>query len=217
MDTQILKLEPPFEYIYCNGEVGKHIATYIVGETKVDENGNYQLVTHSHPIVKYWNAPQGVVWDRAELTDCEVLCDDRDKRVSIFTFTLLCTEIANRKNEEEEEKASDDIHFYREEPRCEAEELKEKLQHYGIGFKTSDGEEVEETELDLEVNTCREGYYALATGDEFFFFDFVEPTLEELAKTVNEDRKYWEEFFDHLIKIRFTPESSFAPEFLEML
>ena len=35
METQILKLEAPFDYIYCNGEVGKHIATYIVGESRI--------------------------------------------------------------------------------------------------------------------------------------------------------------------------------------
>ena len=31
MEAQIMKLEAPFDYIYCNGEVGKHIGTYIVG------------------------------------------------------------------------------------------------------------------------------------------------------------------------------------------
>ena len=51
METQILKLEAPFDYIYCNGEVGKHIATYIVGESRIGEDGKYTLETHSHPIV----------------------------------------------------------------------------------------------------------------------------------------------------------------------
>ena len=57
MDTQILKLEPPFEYIHCNGSTALHIATMIVYEAKTNENGEYELITHSHPIVKYFNTP----------------------------------------------------------------------------------------------------------------------------------------------------------------
>ena len=65
METQIMKLETPFDYIYCNGEVGKHIGTYIVGESRIDEDGKYTLETHSHPIVQYQNSPKGVVWNRS--------------------------------------------------------------------------------------------------------------------------------------------------------
>lgn len=46
METQILKLEAPFDYIYCNGEVGKHIATYIVGESRIGEDGKFTLETN---------------------------------------------------------------------------------------------------------------------------------------------------------------------------
>ena len=86
METQILNLQAPFDYIHCNGEVGKHIATMIVYETTKDENGVYHLESHSHPIVKYWNAPGGVVWNNAELTDCDVLCSEDKKEVDIYYF-----------------------------------------------------------------------------------------------------------------------------------
>ena len=64
MEAQIMKLEAPFDYIYCNGEVGKHIGTYIVGESHVGKDGTYTLETHSHPIVQYFNSPKGVVWNK---------------------------------------------------------------------------------------------------------------------------------------------------------
>ena len=86
MNTEILKLEPPYEYIYCNGSIGLHIATMIVYEAKTDEDGKYQLVTHSHPIVKYHKCPGGTVWNRAELTDCKVLCREDDKRITMAQF-----------------------------------------------------------------------------------------------------------------------------------
>ena len=66
METQILNLKEPYEYIHCNGEVGKHIATLIVYETTKGEDGSYKLESHSHPIVKYWNAPGGVVWNNGK-------------------------------------------------------------------------------------------------------------------------------------------------------
>lgn len=86
METEILKLDRPYEYIYCNGSIGLHIATMIVYEAKTDENGEYQLETHSHPIVKYSHRPGGTVWNRAELTDCKVLCREDNKRISMQEF-----------------------------------------------------------------------------------------------------------------------------------
>ena len=36
METEILKLDKPYEYIYCNGSLGLHIATMIVYEAKTN-------------------------------------------------------------------------------------------------------------------------------------------------------------------------------------
>ena len=86
METQILNLKEPYEYICCNGSIGLHIATMIVYETRTNEDGDYELETHSHPVVKYYNRPGGTVWNRAELTDCTVLCREDDKRITMEQF-----------------------------------------------------------------------------------------------------------------------------------
>lgn len=205
METQILKLEAPFDYIYCNGEVGKHIATYIVGESRICEDGKYTLETHSHPIVQYKDAPKGVVWNRAELTDCEVICSEDDMRLDVQTFSLICIQQAE---------SNDEIHgFSWENAVVEAEMLKGKLQSYGIGFKSKTSTE----EIGVEVGECSSGYFAQLIGVEIVYFHHIEPTLEELAKRLTEEREYWEEFYDHVVKIRFTPESSLANGFVENL
>ena len=212
MDIQILKLEPPFEYIYCNGEVGKHIATYIVGETKVDEKGEYHLETHSHPIVKYWNTPQGVVWNKAELTDCEVLCNETDKTIDPYIFCLLCIDLAEQKEKEEEEKDKEG-YCSSYHPSAEAGPLKEKLKNYGIEF-----EDCGDIDCDVEVGKCHDGYFAQALmPDCLLYFNYVEPTLEKLAESLTEEREIQEEFFDHKVKIHFTPGSSEAEGFVEKL
>jgi hypothetical protein len=205
MDTQILKLEAPFDYIYCNGEVGKHIATYIVGESRIGEDGKYTLETHSHPIVQYKDSPKGVVWNRAELTDCEVLCSEDDMRIDVQKFFLLCIQQAESKGEIEG--------FSWENADGEAEMLKEKLQRNGIGFKSKTSIE----EIGVEVGGCRDGYFAQLMEINILFFHHIEPTLEELAKRLTEEREYWEELYDHVVKIKFTPESPTAEGFVENL
>lgn len=210
METQILKLEAPYDYIYCNGEVGKHIATYIVGESRINEEGKYELETHSHPIVQYSNSPKGVVWNRAELTDCEVLCNEDDMRVDVVIFFLLCVQQAETKTEEAIAKGD---YNFDDEPALEAQALKEKLQRYGIGFKSKSGVE----EVGVEIGGCSDGYFAQLVEWSVADFHHIEPTLEELGKRLIEEREYWEEFYDHVMKIKFTSVSSFEEGFVESL
>ncbi len=103
MDTQILKLNEPYEYIHCNGSIGLHIATMIVYEAKVNDNGDYELVTHSHPVVKYRNRPSGTVWNRAELTDCTVLCREDNKHITMSQFYDFVKKSANIRLEGKDE------------------------------------------------------------------------------------------------------------------
>lgn len=211
METQILKLDRPYDYIFCNGKIGKHIATYIVGETKKDEDGNYSLETHSHPIVQYKDSPRGVVWNRAELTDCEVLCNEDDMRIDVQKFYLLCVHLASQNAEDGDD---DDAWGYGWEYSAdEAEPLKEKFQTYGIGFKS----EEPVIEVGVEVASCRDGYFAQLLELSILYFHHIEPTLEELGKRLTEEREYWEEFYDHVIKIKYIPESTVAEGFVENL
>lgn len=212
METQILKLDRPYEYIYCNGKIGKHIATYIVGETKKDEDGNYSLETHSHPIVQYKDSPRGVVWNRAELTDCEVICNEDDMHIDVEKFFLLCI---HRAGQVLKEAGDSDPYGYEtwEHSADEAEPLKEKLQTYGIGFKSKE----KVFEIGVEVGGCHEGYFAQLMELSILYFHHIEPTLEELGKRLTEEREYWEDLYDHAVKIKFTPESSTAEGFVENL
>ena len=208
MDTQILNLKEPYDYIYCNGEMGKHIATYIVGEPRIVD-GKYVLETHSHPIVKYLNSPGGVVWDRAELTDCEVLCSEKDMRVEVRTFMLLCCQSAQIKEEKAEARGK----YTSFSASNEAVSLKAKLRLHGIGFKSRKTEEEE----GVEIGPCSEGYFAQQMDWNVMDFHHIEPTLEELGKRLTEEREYWEAFYDHVVKIRFIPDSSLAKGFVETL
>ena len=210
MEAQIMKLEAPYDYIYCNGEVGKHIGTYIVGESRIGEDGKYELETHSHPIVWYLGSPRGVVWDRAELTDCVVLCSEDDMRIDVYKFFLLCYQNYMAEMEAAEAEGS----TYYGDPDAGAEPLKDKLKEYGIGFK---GNQSGVVEIGVEIGSCREGYFAQLVDIDILYFHHIEPTLEELAKRLTEEREWWEKFYDHVVKIKFTPESTLAEGLVESL
>ena len=51
METQILNLKEPYEYICCNGRVGLHNANLIVYEEKVNEYGENELERQNNTVV----------------------------------------------------------------------------------------------------------------------------------------------------------------------
>ena len=55
IQTQLLKLDPPYQIVACKGEIGIQIATLIVTEETRGENGEYGITTHSHPVVSNVN------------------------------------------------------------------------------------------------------------------------------------------------------------------
>ncbi len=81
IQTNLLPLQPPYDYIYKDGILGRHIATLIVTQDKTDEHGSYAIETHSHPVVSYGYRLPGAVWDKAELADCRVVCSEQNKTI----------------------------------------------------------------------------------------------------------------------------------------
>jgi hypothetical protein len=89
----------------------------------------------------------------------------------------------------------------------------EKLREYGIGFKSKEPV----VEVGIEVGGCSDGYFAQLMELTILNLHHIEPTLEELGKRLTEEREYWEDLYDHVIKIKYTPESSTAEGFVENL
>ena len=116
IQTQLLRLDPPYQIISAGGQVGIQLATLIVTEEKTTETGEYVIDTHSHPVVSYGLKeglleafkygsnfpeeaeyrnnrlqPEGAVWNKVEVSDIHVLglagADNRP--VSMDTFTYL--------------------------------------------------------------------------------------------------------------------------------
>ena len=115
IQTHLLKLDPPYQIITCRGEVGMQIATLVVTEEARDEDGNYGITTHSHPVVTYVdkqlkkqpdsdsfeNDPaliacgEGVVWDKVEVNGTSLVCmsDQTERMLTSYGFCRLATEM----------------------------------------------------------------------------------------------------------------------------
>lgn len=98
IQTQLLRLDPPYQIISAGGQVGIQLATLIVTEEKILDSGEYSIDTHSHPVVSYGLKqglervlneeksdplffpssfvrlqPEGAVWNKVEISDIKVL------------------------------------------------------------------------------------------------------------------------------------------------
>ena len=115
IQTHLLKLDPPYQIIACRGEVGMQIATLVVTEETRDEDGNYGITTHSHPVVTYVDKQlkkqpdsdefekdpalipcgEGVVWDKVEVNSTSLVCmsDQMERKLTSYGFCRLATEM----------------------------------------------------------------------------------------------------------------------------
>lgn len=81
MNTQLLKLDPPYNIICARNKIAKHVATLIITninkeEAPSEENPRYWLDmrTYSYPVVEYGDgSPAGDVWHDIEVNECRVI------------------------------------------------------------------------------------------------------------------------------------------------
>lgn len=81
MNTQLLKLDPPYNIICGRNKIAKHVATLIVTninkeEAPSEDNPGYWLDmrTYSYPVVEYGDgSPVGDVWYDVEVRECRVI------------------------------------------------------------------------------------------------------------------------------------------------
>ena len=116
IQTQLLRLDPPYQIVSAGGQVGIQVATLIVTDDRLNEFGDYSIDTHSHPVVSYGLKqglenelnyggshpdeeyeryqrlqPEGAVWNRVEINDIRVLglAGARNSPVTIDSFIYL--------------------------------------------------------------------------------------------------------------------------------
>ena len=198
METQILNLKEPYEYICCNGRVALHIATLIVYEAKVNEDGEYELETHSHPVVRNFSTPSGTVWNKAELRDCDILCREDNPQISLRKFRQILSRYPESYENVYEGKGESINPIW-----------KKDLEDIGIKIAWpvgDDGQEhFKEFEVRLEVKPDKHCPYLCTDRYSEFFFYIEADDLDELkAQLIHKRDWYYYVFKEHDFAIRFT-------------
>ncbi|MBR6032858.1 MAG: hypothetical protein IKP36_13015 [Bacteroidaceae bacterium] len=198
METQILNLKEPYEYICCNGRVALHIATLIVYEAKVNEDGEYELETHSHPVVRNFSTPSGTVWNKAELRDCDILCREDNPQISLRKFRQILSRYPESYENVYEGKGESINPVW-----------KKDLEDIGIKIAWPVGEDgqehFKEFKVRLEVKPDKHCPYLCTDRWTEFFFYIEADDLDELkAQLIHKRDWYYYVFKEHDFAIRFT-------------
>ena len=197
METKILKLDRPYKYIFCNGTTALHIATLIVYEATEDEDGEYELKTHSHPVVRYFNRPDGSVWNKAEIRDCDIICSEDDMQLPLKKFRQILSQ-----HPESYESEMEGI-GYSLNPIW-----KKDLEDIGIQIAWPKGDDGKESYLDFEVKLeiQPKGRFPFVCQDRYSdFFIYIEANDPESLKRqlVHQRDWYYYLFKEHQFSIKF--------------
>ena len=209
METQILNLKQPYEYICCNGRVALHIATLIVYEAKVNEDGEYELETHSHPVVKNFSTPSGTVWNKAELRDCDILCREDNPQISLRKFRQILSRYPESYENVYEGKGESINPIW-----------KKDLEDVGIMIAWPVGEDgqehYKEFEVKLEIKATESFSYVCTDRWTDFFFYIETDNFDELkAQLIHKRDWYYYVFKEHDFAIRFTCDNKLYESFIK--
>jgi hypothetical protein len=168
----------------------------------VDEDGEYELNTHSHPVVRYFDRPDGTVWNKAELRDCDVICNEDDMQLPLKKFR----KILSRHPESYENNIEGT--GYSLNPIW-----KKDLEDIGIQIAWPMGEDGKERytefEVKLEIKSSDRFPYVCQDWYTDFFFYIEADDLEELKRQLVHQRDwYYYIFKEHQFSIKFTCDST---------
>lgn len=200
IQTQLLQLQPPYQVIYCGGELGLHIATLIVVDEQRDENGRYMGIrTYSHPVVSYTNklskscaqtldfdlfdepGQEGVVWNRAELKDVVPFCLGTDEKVGLDRINSIRYELS--------------IPGGCDEDFPSLFQLVTRLANLGIGIELPERQAMEEPQI-LEYNAPkrqRPAHVSAWTRAAVFYTPWA--SAEEMAHNLNLQRLHYQSLY----------------------
>jgi hypothetical protein len=200
MDTQILQVREPYNYIHCNGSTALHVATLIVYEAKVNKSGEYTLETHSHPIVQYFDRPGGTVWNKAELRDCDVICSEADMTIPLKKFRKVLSHYPETYETQFEGKGISLNPIW-----------KRDLEDIGIKVgwpMDKDGKEQEVFYIELEFSRGKNSKYVCKDRYCDFFFYIESDSKKDLWASLLHARDwyYWV-FSEHTFRIEFVTDN----------
>ena len=190
MNSQILKLESPYNIIYVGGRIGRHIATMTVWED--NDMGIYDA--HQYAMIdEGGELAAGALAAEAELTDCRVICNERDLRVGLRSLAEIV------KYDLEQEEPVEFAYLWERLSLLGVKVIWDKARdEKGELLMDDEGNEIDKNvyEVSISFDGTHEHLLARSYVSSGFYF-YARGTVEEVYKELHYQHMMYESAFHH--------------------
>ena len=211
MNSQILKLEAPYNIIYAGGRIGRHIATITVWDD--DEMGIYNAC--QYPMIdEGGELAAGALAAEAELGDCRVICNERDPRVQLRWLAEIV------KYDLEQEEPVEFSYIWERLSLLGVKVIWDKAtDENGKLLKDDEGNEIDENVYTISLSFDGTHSHLLArsyTSSGFYFY--ARGPVEEVYKEIHYQHMVYESMFykEHLL-IKFETPDGWEQHIVDLL
>ena len=211
MNSQILKLEAPYNIIYAGGRIGRHIATMTVWDD--DEMGIYNAC--QYPMLdEGGELAAGALAAEAELGDCRVICNERDPRVQLRWLAEIV------KYDLEQEEPVEFSYIWERLSLLGVKVIWDKAtDENGKLLKDDEGNEIDENVYTISLSFDGAHNHLLArsyTSSGFYFY--ARGPVEEVYKEIHYQHMVYESMFykEHLL-IKFETPDGWEQHIVDLL
>ena len=211
MNSQILKLDAPYNIIYAGGRIGRHIATITVWDD--DEMGIYNAC--QYPMIdEGGELAAGALAAEAELGDCRVICNERDPRVQLRWLAEMV------KYDLEQEEPVEFSYIWERLSLLGVKVIWDKARdENGELLKDDEGNEIDENVYTISLSFDGTHSHLLArsyTSSGFYFY--ARGPVEEVYKEIHYQHMVYESMFykDHLL-IKFETPDGWEQHIVDLL
>ena len=211
MNSQILKLEAPYNIIYAGGRIGRHIATMTVWDD--DEMGIYNAC--QYPMIdEGGELAAGALAAEAELGDCRVICNERDPRVRLRWLAEIV------KYDLEQEEPVEFSYIWERLSLLGVKVIWDKAtDEKGELLKDDEGHEIDENVYTISLSFDGAHNHLLArsyTSSGFYFY--ARGPVEEVTSEIHYQHMVYESMFhDEYLLIKFETPDGWEQHIVDLL
>ena len=211
MNSQILKLEAPYNIIYAGGRIGRHIATMTIwddGELGIFEASQYAMIDEGGELAA------GALATEAELCDCRVICNERDPRVGLRTLAEIV------KYDLEQDEPVEFSYIWERLSLLGVKVIWDKAcDENGKYLKDDEGELIDENVYGISISFDGTHEHLLArsyVSSGFYFY--ARGTVEEVYKELHYQHMMYESAFYHnALHIKFDTPDGWEQHIIDLL
>ena len=211
MNSEILKLEAPYNIIYAGGRIGRHIATmtgWEDGELGIFEASQYAMIDEGGELAA------GALVTEASLCDCRVVCNERDPRVDLRSLARLV------KYDFEQEEPVEFAYLWERLSLLGVKVIWDKVREEdGQLVKDDEGQPIDENVYEISI-TFEGGHkhlFASSYVSSGFYF-YARGSVEEVYKELHYQHMIYESMFhDDYLLIKFKTLDSWEQHIIDQL